>query len=256
MEKSDPILRFVHYPGPQQAPVLLAFHGFGQSPSVFAPLSARYEVYAFWLPGHQPECLEGAAYRQAWMEEMRRFLALYARRGIYLLGYSIGARAVLLLIQYCQVPLLGVWLLAPEGISPDPWLWAATGPLHLPFRLLMQRDIPLTGAIDLLKDCRLLDKGTAKLAHSQVGTQALKRRVYETWSRLGYFKSDLGAVAQKMAGCPLTVVLGRLDGTITQKSVAPLLRLLPQTKLQWLPCGHAGVLTGWRTAHLAENTNK
>lgn len=116
--------------GPQ---LLLAFHGFSNSSSIFSGLARllqpQFTTVALDLPGHgstewnEKESLDFPALRQIVVD----LCAEYGVEKLSLLGFSLGGRVALSTLTAIPEKIRSVTLLAPDGLKTHPMLAYANG---------------------------------------------------------------------------------------------------------------------------------
>src|SRR5882757_6972898 len=114
--------------------ILLCFHGYGESADSFAflgdALGNEFTILAIDLPFHgRTEWEEGLIFLPddllAFLEKITAGLAGAAGRW-WLLGYSMGGRVALSLMEKIPEKIGRLVLVAPDGLKMNPWYWLAT----------------------------------------------------------------------------------------------------------------------------------
>ncbi len=173
--------------GPQ---TMLLFHGFGQDASVFDELTSllgtRYACYSFDLFFH------GGSIRpnndvnlsaEDWTDMMRAFLHARNITRFSLLGYSIGARPVLALAGPFAAQIKDIFLIAPGGLTRDPWFSLATSTRagRALFRFLMERERPMRAVVGFVRAVGLAGAKLLRFVSAQLHTREKRMQVYNTW---------------------------------------------------------------------------
>lgn len=127
--------RFHYFTWGEGGQILFAFHGYGESGASFAflgeALGREFTVVALDLPFHgQTEWNEKALFLDP--RDLRSVMMEIARgmsereEGWWLMGYSMGGRVALQLLELEYARVERLVLLAPDGLIVNPWYWLAT----------------------------------------------------------------------------------------------------------------------------------
>lgn len=232
---------------------LLLFHGFGQTKEVFDPLmnklAATSSLYAFDLFFHGDSSWgygEFALEKDTWRAIIQQFLDENGIEKFSLLGFSLGAKFVLAILELFPQKVEHVFLLAPDGIKTNIWYSLATYPLLLRsfFKSMIVKPNRLTTIAGFLRNFHLADKGLIRFAQSQMDTQVKRERVYFSWVVFRHLKFDSRQIARLINDhtISLTLVVGRYDKIITPKNMNQLLHFVKNYRLEVLDTGHTGVI--------------
>lgn len=237
--------RFGH--GPRH---LLAFHGFGRTGTDFAAiapaLGERFTIHAFDLPfhGHSPGPDGGQPLTpDEWTACIKAYAATIPAASVGLVGYSLGGRMALLLLQECPQLLDQVFLLAPDGLVVSPWFrrmvrygWGrALG------RSFIKHPGPVHGLLNLLHRLHLLHDRLYRFLMDQTATPQIRRLVYEVWNSTRLLEPDLAQAARQAQeqDIPVHLLLGEHDQVIKPRHGKRLLRYAPgHIQVHLLPNGH------------------
>lgn len=235
--------------------VLLLFHGFGQHHRAFAALTEalapHYTLYAFdlffhgnsqWNKGEQP--LE----KELWKEIMVNFLKEHQIERFSVLGFSLGGKFALSMLELFPKQIEQIFLLAPDGIKTNFWYSLATYPLLLRqfFKSMILKPGRLHAITSVLHALRVVDKGLLRFAESQMDTQEKRERVYYSWVVFRHLHFDMRKIAGLIQdhNIQLTMIVGKHDKIITAQNMQRLLRHLRNHQLDMLDTGHNGVIAG------------
>lgn len=174
--------------------ILLAFHGFGQQASIFsniAPaLEHKYTVYACSLfyhgeskiPDHIPA---GEPLPPEFLKE--GVLAFCRKNGIEkfsLMGYSLGGKLVLKLLEMIPEKINGLLLLAPDGIKKSRWYYFATH--HFIGRRLFRRVVYkpklLFTLVNIFKATGIVKEKMKKFVYSQFSDKENRLKILHVWN--------------------------------------------------------------------------
>lgn len=235
---------------------VLAFHGFGRTGADFAVLEPalgdQCTLYAFDLHfhGQSPSYPERADTPFAPGEFARYFAAFADTLGaekVGLLGYSLGGRVALALLEHLPHRLGPVFLVAPDGLKTRPWYrglaasWMGRG--------LYKRFVVAPGAvhaaIKVLRRVRLLNERLSRFLLGQTDSRAKRQLVHDVWLSYRLLEPDLAAVAANVRAHGISVHLffGKMDRVIPPSLGAKLREHAPELIHQHqLPFGHVLLL--------------
>jgi pimeloyl-ACP methyl ester carboxylesterase len=174
--------------------ILIAFHGFGQTHSIFeniAPaLEDRFTVYAcslFYhgeskLPDHvnpgepiPPELFKEGVLEFCHQNNISKFS---------LMGYSLGGRLVLQLVELIPERINYLLLLAPDGVKKSRWYYFATN--HFIGKRLFKRVVYkpklLFALVKIFKATGIIKEKMAKFVHSQYGEEEKRLKIFNVWN--------------------------------------------------------------------------
>lgn len=229
---------------------VLAFHGFGRTGADMAAIASALQdqctIHAFDLPFHgQSPAPEGTAPLAPgeWTDCMEAYVAGIPARTVSLMGYSLGGRLALVLLERVPTLLHRVFLLAPDGLTVSPWFRRA---VRYPWgRALGHRFIRhpriVHGLLNLLHRLGLLHERLYRFLMDQTATAQIRTLVYQVWDSTRLLEPDLANAARnaQAGGIPVHLFLGRHDRVIKPRYGKRLQRHAPDhVKLHLLPTGH------------------
>lgn len=218
MEKTnhpeEPVFRFknvlLHYSVTGRGnQAVLAFHGFGQNHSVFHEIALingeAITLYSFdlffhgkstWGYGDKP--IE----KEFWIACIESFLSKKNIDRFSMIGFSIGCRFVVTLIEKFTSRINQVYLLAPDGIPGNLWFSIATStaPMRWIFKSLIRHPKPLFILMNLSESLQLVNPKLIRFAKSQMDTETKRNQVYNSWAafrKLFVSKKDLEKILQQ-----------------------------------------------------------
>lgn len=174
--------------------ILIAFHGFGQTASIFQNISEalqdKYTVYAcslFYhgeskLPGHvKPgEPLTPEIFKKGFL----KFCEQNSIEQFSLMGYSLGGRLVLQLTELIPERINHLILLAPDGIKKNRWYYFATN--HFIGKRLFKRMVykpkTLFRLVNIFKAIGIISEKMAKFVYSQYGDPENRMKIFNVWN--------------------------------------------------------------------------
>jgi pimeloyl-ACP methyl ester carboxylesterase len=171
---------------------MLAFHGFGKDAEMFKVLASSvgkyYTIYSFNLPfqgnsvvsenlvknGIKPELLK---------KFIKEFLETVSADKVSLMGYSIGGKIVLKLIEIMPESIDDVFLFAPDGIKLSAWYKLVThtrigNTLFLRMMKFPERYLKILSGLEKI---RIVHPRTANFVRGSLDTDEKRKLVFKTW---------------------------------------------------------------------------
>ncbi len=253
LKKSEPLhLTFQIYgSGPE---VLLAFHGYGQDRRVYedfaTALANRYTVYSFDLLLHGESSGSSAQPPisvETWREVIRSFLKQHNIAKFSLVGYSLGARFALTLVEVMAERIDELILIAPDGIKSSRWysLASSTWLGNRLLRFTVVRPYPFFWVLAKAHRLGLIEKSVLKFVKSHMDTRTKRLRVFMRWSAFRRIQPNLRQVklACNAHGVEVIIFLGEHDAVVKKIAIASFHKSLNNSCLHYLPCGHAALIS-------------
>lgn len=231
--------------------ILFAFHGYGESAASFSllaePLARDFTLIAIDLPFHgstrwneggffDPRHLTGL------MEEIASRLPGRKERW-YLLGYSMGGRIALQLLELIPERIDKLILLAPDGLKMNPWyrLATQTGPGRRFFRFTMSHPAWFFFFLRVANRLKLVNPGIYKFTTRYIDDAAVRQDLYTRWTTMSRFRPRLPVIREliRSRALPVRLVYGRYDRIIRWQTGERFCKGLgPNCQLLLLPSGH------------------
>jgi pimeloyl-ACP methyl ester carboxylesterase len=206
--------------------LLLCFHGYGESAASFAflesALGADLTLLAIDMPYHgQTEWKEGLFFDPAVLLSLIREIAAGLpglKKGWWLLGYSMGGRVALQLLESDPAAIEKLVLLAPDGLKVHLWYGLATRTRlgnHL-FRWTMRWPGWFFLLLRLSNTLGLVNPSVYKFAVHYINDDKARRDVYIRWTTMRGFRPRLSVIADiiRSRRLPVSLVYGRYDRII------------------------------------------
>lgn len=206
---------------------LLAFHGFDNDAEdlfVFEPsLGKQFTIIAVNLFFHgksradlPPE--KSVFDRQQLSIVTEALLAQHAIHRFSLLGYSLGGRVCLTLIELFADRIDSVFLLAADGLKLNRWYVFITGsPFgRLLFRRVVKRPAIFIRLAAVFRKMKIIGEKQYKFALSNFDSSEKRKKVYEVWMIYRLLLPDHRKVAREIRKhkIPLHLVFGKYDSII------------------------------------------
>ena len=245
---------------------VLAFHGFGRTGADFAILEEALgdtcTLYAFDLHFHgnsprYPDRADVPFTPQELAEYFAAFASSIGSQKVTLLGYSLGGRLAMSLLEHAPERIERVFLAAPDGLKTRPWY---RGLAASPFgRRLYKRFVenPSTvhAIIKSLRAVRLMNERMHRFLMGQTDSRIKRELVRDVWLSYRLIEPDLHRVARNARehGIPIHLFFGTHDRVIPPSLGENLRPLAPELITQHeLPFGHV-VLTTELGAAMADH---
>ncbi|MBL7951248.1 MAG: alpha/beta hydrolase [Flavobacteriales bacterium] len=231
---------------------VLAFHGFGRTGADFAVLEQelghRCTIHAFDLHfhGNSPGYPERAEKPFTIVELATYFTAFLDQLGVQktaLLGYSLGGRITLGLVEQMPERLERVFLAAPDGLITRPWYrrLATSGLGRALYRRFVERPAFIHGLIHGLRALRLMNEKMHRFLIGQTDSKAKRMLVRDVWLSYRLIEPDLKQVADEVRThhIPIHLFFGERDTVIKPAFGANLRQQASELITQQeLPFGH------------------
>ena len=232
--------------------LLFCFHGYGESADTFSfltePLGRDFTLVAFDLPFHgqthgQTDWHESLFFDPAdLLTQMEEISSGYTTPWT-LLGYSMGGRVALHLLQLAPEKIGKLVLLAPDGLRVNPWYWLATQtqPGNRLFRFTMRHPGWLFFFLRIGNALNCVNPGIYKFTTRYIDNIKVRQNLYARWTIMRGFRPKPGLIQNiiRSRNIPVRLIYGRYDriiraerGLTFQKGIADL------CTLQILPTGH------------------
>jgi pimeloyl-ACP methyl ester carboxylesterase len=243
--------------------VLLCFHGYGQSLRDFREIEDQlkdiFTIYSFDIFFHGQSFWhdkDKPISKKEWCTLIERFFKKHDINKFSLMGFSMGGKFVLSVLECYPEKIDKITLIAPDGIQTSFWYNLAAYPSWT--RGLFRRIILMPGFyfnfLKALHFFRLADKGVLRFAENQMKTREQRRRVYYTWVVFKELKFDLKEIAGllKKHHIRVEMFLGVHDKIIKAENMDNLLKRIDNYELILLDSGHTHLMKAV-AEHFKEN---
>ncbi len=231
---------------------MLAFHGFGRTGADFhileGPLGDLCTIHAFDLHFHgQSPGYPHRADEPFTPQELATFFAAFVdglgHDKVTLLGYSLGGRFVLNLLEQAPQRFDRAFLVAPDGLRTRPWYrgMAASKPGRWAYKRFVEHPGRIHLLIDGLRATRLMNERMHRFLKGQTDSRAKRQLVHDVWLSYRLIEPDLARVAAnaRQHGIPVHLFFGTFDSVIKPAYGAALQQHAPETiSHHELPFGH------------------
>lgn len=210
--------------------LLWCFHGYGENAGSFAFLEPvfgnEYTILAIDCPFHGDTQWQDALPLQPKelidiMEGISSTLPDTSAKKFSLLGYSMGGRICLQLLQEVPAKIERIMLIAPDGFHKNFWYYLSVQTKwgnHL-FKYTMQHPGWLFYLMKTAGYVRLLNKSILRFAHYYLDDAEQRSLLYKRWTTLRKFNPDVSIMQSAIAenNIPARLLFGRHDRIILSK---------------------------------------
>ena len=163
--------------------------------------------------------------------------------GWWLLGYSMGGRVALQLLELVPQRVQRLVMLAPDGLKVNPWYWLGTqsGAGNHLFRWTMKKPGWLFFLLRTGNKLRLVNPSLYKFSAHYINDYRLRQELYTRWTTMRGFRPQLGVIAGfiREQQIPVVLLYGLYDRIIPSgRGERFCRRTAPYCRLTVLPAGH------------------
>ncbi len=224
----------------------ICFHGFGTFANTFDWIAQHvpdYTFIAFDLPFHGLTQWTGKDLKVDELIQVMDLCPEVNGRPFALVGYSMGGRLSLSILETIPERITRLLLLAPDGLHLNPWYWFATQ-TSIGNRVFYQAMHKPDRFIKLVKKSarfHLVSEGVMKFIDRYMDDKSMRTHVYQVWTAFRKFRPDLKKIESEIRQrkIPVNLVYGKFDNVIPfapGKNFAH--RLGPICRFTVLDCGH------------------
>jgi len=177
---------------------LFCFHGYGEEGNTFSflekSLGNDYTLIALDFPFHGATFWkEGLLFTANDLLQILSMILQEPNQSINLLGYSMGGRVALHLLQTVPDKIGQVILIAPDGLHSNIWHTLATKTYlgNRLFAFTMHHPIWLFTIIKLAYKTRLINKSIFNFVHYHLDYKESRELLYERWTTMRKFNPSI-----------------------------------------------------------------
>lgn len=235
--------------------VWLAFHGIGQDSCCFEPfadqLAQTHTIYSIDLPFHGKSrytnwpAVITSAY---WQSLISAFTSAHGISRFSVVGFSMGGRFALITAPAFATQLDEVLLLAPDGVTEDPWFTLATSTKagRLLLRAFLNNTRLFLALGHGLVRLGLLNAALLRFAEATMKTPDQRDQIYRAWTGFRTLRTDVSSFTKSMAAHSVRVrlFLGQYDAVLPRQHTRPLEDAAATCKVlvTVLPTGHTSLV--------------
>jgi pimeloyl-ACP methyl ester carboxylesterase len=227
---------------------IISFHGFGQAAFRWGILESylgnNFTLIAFDLPFHgDTQWNQKENFTVEKLVDIIKQVLPNSNEKFYLLGYSMGGRIALRLLQHIPKQIEKVVLLAPDGLHKNFWYRFATHTIvgRNLFYKSMKNPRLLFSIAKKLRAKGALSKGQYDLAEYYVSNETSRMAIYYRWMGTRHFQPDLTLIRSLIVKnhIPVVMVFGKHDKIIVaDKGILFTKGLEKYATLKLLDTGH------------------
>jgi pimeloyl-ACP methyl ester carboxylesterase len=205
---------------------LFCFHGYGENAHSFRMLENSlghdYTFISIDLPFHgNTEWKEGLELTPSDLHHIINAIVPLELQTVSLIGYSMGGRISLTLLQEIPSRIERVVLIAPDGLHKNFWYWLSTqtGMGNKLFSYTMKHPRWFFGGMKLLRGLNLLNKSIFKFAHAYLDDKTERDMLYKRWTTMRKFRPRSPLITKAVAeyNIPVRMLFGNYDRIILSK---------------------------------------
>jgi pimeloyl-ACP methyl ester carboxylesterase len=210
---------------------LFCFHGFGEEGSSFSvlenSLGASFALAAIDLPFHgKTKWNEGLLFTP---EDLLSIITIIQNNNnkinsdlkFSLLGFSLGGRVALHLLQMVPSQIERVVLIAPDGLHLNFWYWIGTQTSigNNLFNQTMKNPSWFFAFINGAYKIGLLNKSITKFVHFYLDDEQERKLLYQRWTTMRKFKPNATKISKVIDKFQIAVriLFGKYDRIILSK---------------------------------------
>lgn len=256
----------VHYRyGGKGQKLLCCFHGYGENAHSFdfleAHLGAEFTILAIDLPFHGiTKWEEGLDFTVADLTNIVK--AILTARGrqshapFTLMGYSMGGRVALSLLQSIPGQVERLVLLAPDGLKVNRWYWLATQTLigNGLFRFTMHYPGWFFFILNTGNKLKLINQSIYKFTRHYIHDTAIRKELYYRWTCMRHISPNLQQIRDfvRQYKIPVRLLYGQYDRIILPRPAERFREGIEEwCTIMILPAGHQ-VLQEKYISHIQE----
>ena len=225
---------------------LFCFHGYGEDASSFVflekVLGHDHTLIALDFPFHGHTEWKEGSFTTTDLKEIINAIVPLELQTISILGYSMGGRLGLSLLQEIPSRIDRIVLVAPDGLHKNFWYWFSTQTAlgNKLFSYTMRNPSWFFGGMQFLRRFRLLNKSIFKFAHSYLDDTGERTLLYQRWTTMRKFRprSSQITTALNRYQIPVRMLFGSYDRIILSKRSASLDKKNDTITVKTIRAGH------------------
>ncbi|MBX2875685.1 MAG: alpha/beta hydrolase [Saprospiraceae bacterium] len=228
--------------------LIIAFPGFSNSAALFEPIGTALQeqctVVALDLPFHGRTQWQAEQYTRADVQDwIQAILTQFQKNHFEWMGFSLGGRIILSMVEFFPQELRAIHLIAPDGLATYRTFYPSLVPQFVRRGLLQSISRHPEKWLRLaqrLHDWRLLDHFSLIYIEKQLRTSIQTDRLFKTWLSLPNFpvsaRHSRRILLQRKL--PFSLSLGRRDKFIHTAAIRKWAKPIPHTQLHLFDQGH------------------
>lgn len=218
----------VHYRyGGKGIRLLCCFHGYGENANSFdfleTELGEEYTIVAIDLPFHGlTKWEEGLDFPVTDLTKIVQAVLIARgkdpKAGFTLMGFSMGGRAALSLLQSIPQQVERMVLLAPDGLKVNRWYWLATQTMigNGLFRFTMHYPGWFFFMLNIGNKLKLINQSIYKFTRHYIHDPAIRKELYYRWTCMRHITPNLQFIREHIREykIPVRLLYGQYDRII------------------------------------------
>lgn len=217
----------IHYSyGGNGSSLLLCFHGYGESEQSFHFLDHylpdHYRMIAIDLPFHgKTQWKEGLACTTNDMVAIVTAILAQVGNGatrFTLIGFSMGGRVALSILQAIPAQVEQLILLAPDGLKVNAWYWLATQTWmgNALFRFTMKYPGWFFFILNAMNRLGVINQSVYKFTRHYIDDENIRFQLYHRWTCMRKIRPDLFQIKTliRQYQLPVRLLYGQYDRII------------------------------------------
>jgi pimeloyl-ACP methyl ester carboxylesterase len=233
-----------------------AFHGFGSSPKDFDPIvdlvTEKHTLWLFDLFHHGKSKYPALRIKKDTLrpDEMAEMIAAFITHNSIekcnLVGYSLGGKICLSLLEEMPDRIENLLLFAPDGVHIHlVYRFASKNAFgQLLYRMLINWPEPFFALLKAASIMGLVHKRTNEVVLFNMNTKAKRQLLHDVWMSYRNFRPDLKKIneVRKSHGISFSSYFGKYDYVIPAALGKKLSAAIPDAEVQVLECGHLDLM--------------
>ena len=242
--------------------LLIAFHGYANTAAIFKPfipyLSGLYTILSIDLPHHGDSTWNNQLpiLTADFVQLVRKAMADLQVHKVSLLGYSMGGRVCLAIVEAMPASIDRVALLASDGLTSDfyPWFFTRTRIGEALFTHMLHKPEVYLKLIEWLRRFGIIDESRYKFVMNYIKTPAGRQLLGNVWPVMSHVDPDRAILREaiKKHQVRMGLFMGKYDRIMPPSKAERFKRGLDSVALFILDKGHrvfdeqnAGEIAKW-----------
>lgn len=179
-------------------------------------------------------------------ELVQAFMAFHSIDKASLLGYSMGGKVSLSLLELMPAQIERVTLFAPDGIQIHPAYWFASRTWlgQNLYRSVITKPGFLFGLAKAAAATKIISPKLKEIVLFNMSSRAKRQLLHDAWMSYRNFNPDLKRIDELLAdsSIPLEAYFGKYDKVITADMAKKMEGLMPNAKVLLLESGHLNLI--------------
>lgn len=236
--------------------VVFCFHGYGIDGTCFSIFENNIKDTATLIcldfPFHgNTNWKDGVVFTQNDLIEIISILNPLPQKKYTIIGYSMGGRVALNLLQSIPSLIKKVILIAPDGLAIHFWQYISTQTSwgNKIFRLTMEYPQWLFWMVKVGGLLKLFNRSISKFVHHHIDSKLERDLLYNRWTSMKEFTTNLSLIKSIIRDklIPVNIFTGKFDRVITTSQARRFAKNQSLIKLTELHCGHQMLKEQWGT---------